>query len=74
MFCGVLHFLSVFALHVSATSTHSFLQNILLIFVNLTMHIPVYVYLFKATCSKLAIWKYGNFTFVLTYSVIQLTN
>ena len=39
----------------TATSTHYFLQKILLIFVNLTIHIAVYIYLFKATCSKLAI-------------------
>ena len=33
----------------TATSTHYFLQKILLIFVNLTIQIPVYIYLFKAT-------------------------
>ena len=56
----------------TATPTNSFVQKILLVFVNLTIHTPVYVYLFKATCSKLAILKYWNFTFVFNHSVIQL--
>ena len=56
----------------TATPTNSFVQKILLVFVNLTIHTPVYVYLFKATCSKLAILKYWNFTFVFNHSFIQL--
>ena len=56
----------------TATPTNSFVQKILLVFVNLTIRTPVYVYLFKTTCVKLAILKYWNFTFVFNHSFIQL--
>ena len=56
----------------TATPTNSFVQKILLVFVNLTIRTPVYVYLFKTTCVKLAILKYRNFTFVFNHSFIQL--
>ena len=56
----------------TATPTNSFVQKILLVFVNLKFNTPVYVYLFKATCSKLAILKYWNFTSAFNHSVIQL--
>ena len=57
MFCGVfnkfaLYFLPELPYMCTATSTHFFLQKILLIFVNLTIQIPVFIYLFKATCLK----------------------